>query len=217
MEDNAQNKLDKLAGKYESFSNSKLGSVILDFVTFKKNLMPYTLQIAYGILVLVTWIVAVIAIFKQGPLAAFFSDTLKDKDGKMVDTYNYLAAIGVALVLVVLAPFVFHYILELVKKVVWPLLVHVYEKVLLPIWNTLIVRFLANVFPQVLPFLYERAMRVVDILVDRLGAFLDAVIDLFGAAFVTLVTVVKGIVWFPKVICQRLNKWVNKPEDGAAK
>lgn len=89
---------------------------------------------------------------------------------------------------------------------------HVYEKVLVPIWETIVIRFLANVAPQILPFLYERFMKVVDIFVDRTGQGLDAAIDAVVTVVMTIAAVLKGVLWLPMTLCQRLERWAKKPE-----
>ena len=96
-------------------------------------------------------------------------------------------------------------------------MLHVYEKVLVPIWNTLVICFMANVAPQVLPFLYQRFMKAIDIFMGKLDPLLDAVIGLIIAGSMAIIAVVKGCVWLPKNICQCIGKWLNKPADEEAK
>ena len=198
MADNATNQIDEFTSKYtegfEKFSKSQSGNLVLDFILFKRNLIPCTLQIVFILGVVAAWIVAIMGIFGQGPLGSLPS---------------FLTRLGVCLVLFAFAPFVLHYALELVK-VLWRFVVHVYEKVLVPLWNTLVVCFFANVAPQVLPFLYQRFMKLVDIVVNKVDPLLDAVIDMIVALSMTIIALLKGCLWLPKRICERIAKWLDK-------
>ena len=215
---NREIKIDEITNKYtesfERFSNSKSGNVVLEFILFKRNLMPYTFEIVYVIGVLVAWAIAIMGIFAQGPIGAYCTKII-EKDGKDVTSFNFILAVVIGAGIFVVAPFALHYVMELITKVIWPFLVHVYEKVMVPIWNTLIVRFLANVLPQIFPFGYERTMKFIDICIDKLEPFLDAVIDLMVAGSVTMIAMVKGFVWLPGKLGQRLGKWVDKANEGA--
>ena len=198
---NRENKLDAVTAKYaesfENFSKSKSGNLILDFVMFKRNIVPYTLQILFVLFVAVSWIVGIAGIFGKGPI------------GDSCPQYG--VSLLVSLLVIVFAPFVLHYILEIVKFL-WGFVIHVYEKVLIPIWQIIVIRFLANVAPQILPFLYERFMKVVDIFVDRTGQGLDAAIDAVVTVVMTIAAVLKGVLWLPMTLCQRLERWAKKPE-----
>ena len=215
---NREIKIDEITNKYtesfERFSNSKSGNVVLEFILFKRNLMPYTFEIVYVLGVLVAWAIAIMGIFAQGPIGAYCTKII-EKDGKDVTSFNFILAVVIGAGIFVVAPFALHYVMELITKVIWPFLVHVYEKVMVPIWNTLIVRFLANVLPQIFPFGYERTMKFIDICIDKLEPFLDAVIDLMVAGSVTMIAMVKGFVWLPGKLGQRLGKWVDKANEGA--
>ena len=207
MADNAENKIDAFTDKYtegfEKFSNSKSGNIILDFILFKRNLLPYTLQIIFILGVIAAWIVAILGILKRGPIGLFFP--------------NFIESVGVSAVVFVFAPFVVHYVLELLKvlcKSFWRFVLHVYEKVLTPAWNILVIRFLANVAPQIFPFLYERFMKAIDIGVCKLEPLLDAVSGMIVAMSVTLIAVLKGIVWLPKKVYQCLGRWLDKVNEG---
>ena len=214
---NREAKIDEITSRYtesfERFSNSKSGNIILEFILFKRNLMPYTFQIVYVLAVLAAWAIAIMGIFAQGPIGTYCTQIIV-KDGKDVTSFNFVQAVVIGVGVFVVAPFVLHYVMELITKVIWPFLVHVYEKVIVPIWNTLVVRFLANVLPQVFPFGYERSMKFIDICVNKLEPFLDAVIDLMVAGSVTMIAMLKGFVWIPKKLCQRLEKWVDQPNAG---
>ena len=207
MADETTNQIDALTSKYtegfEKFSKSQSGNVVLDFITFKRNLVPHTLTILFVLVVATLWIFAVLGIFRQGPIGDFCRG-------------SYLQTVGVSVAIFVFAPFVVHYVLELCK-VLWAFVLHVYEKVLVPIWNTLVICFMANVAPQVLPFLYQRFMKAIDIFMGKLDPLLDAVIGLIIAGSMAIIAVVKGCVWLPKNICQCIGKWLNKPADEEAK
>lgn len=216
--ENGETKIDEITNRYtesfERFSSSKSGNIILEFILFKRNLLPYTLLILNALCVLAAWAVAIMGIFAQGPIGEYCKDRI-EKDGKFDTSFNFIKAVVIGVLIFVVAPFVVHYVLELVKKVVWPLLVHIYQKVLVPVWNTLIVRFLANVLPETVPFVYERIMKVVDILINRLDQSLGAQIDVMVAFSVTFIAMLKGVVWLPKKLCQRLAKWIDKSNEGA--
>lgn len=215
MADETTNQIDALTNKYtegfEKFSKSQSGNIILDFISFKRNLVPHTLLIVFVLAVVAAWIIAVLGILGQGPIGMFCREMV-EKDGKEVMSFNFIKAVGMSVGLFVFAPFVLHYALELCK-VLWKFALHVYEKVLVPIWNTLVICFLANVVPQVLPFLCQRFMKAVDILMGKLDPLLDAVIDLLVAASTTVIALVKGCVWLPMHICQRIGKWLDKAPD----
>ena len=220
---NRGNKLAAVTAKYaesfESFSNSKSGNLILDFVLFKRNIVPYTIQIIYVLGVAAAWLVAIAGLIGKGPVGAYFSEMVKKTVGDQTTftmEVSYIKSIVVSLLIFVFAPFVLHYVLEIVKFF-WRFVVHVYEKVLIPIWETIVIRFFANVAPQILPFLYERFMKLVDIVVDRVGPGLDAAIDAVVTVVMTIAAVLKGVIWLPMTLCQRLGKWANKPEAKAAK
>lgn len=215
---NGETKIDEITSKYtesfERFSNSKSGNIILEFILFKRNLMPYTFEIVYVLGVLAAWAIAIMGIFAQGPIGTYCTEQIS-KDGKDVASFNFVLAAVIGVGIFVVAPFALHYVMELITKVIWPFLVHVYEKVAVPIWNTLVVRFLANVLPQIFPFVYERTMKFIDICINKLEPFLDAVIDLMAAGAVTLIALLKGVVWLPKKLGQRLEKWVDQSNAGA--
>lgn len=203
---NRGSKLDAVTAKYaesfENFSNSKSGNLILDFVMFKRNIVPYTLQIIYVLSVVLAWLAGIAGLIGKGPIGSFFPE--------------YIQSLIASILVIVFAPFVFHYVLEIVKFL-WSFVLHVYEKVLIPIWQTIVVRFFANVAPQVLPFMYERFMKVVDICVDRAGPALDAAIDGVVAIAMTIAAFLKGLIWLPYTLCQRLAKWANKSNTEEAK
>lgn len=207
---------DKYAEGFEKFSNSKSGNIILDFVLFKKNLVPYTLQIVFVLAVLFCWIVAVQGILGQGVIGASCVEFTQKSDGSTVQSFNFIKAVGISVGLFIAAPFVIHYALELVKFI-WRFLVHVYERVLVPLWNTLVLRFFANVMPQILPFLYERFMKAVDICLSKLDPLLDAAIGAFLAVFMNVAAVLKGVLWLPKKVCVFLGRWLDKSAEGPAK
>lgn len=216
-------KLDAVTAKYaesfESFSNSKSGNLILDFVMFKRSIVPYTLQILYVLCVALAWLAGIAGLIGKGPIGDYFSQLVeKTVDGKtsMVLEVSYVRSLIASILIIVFAPFVFHYVLEIVKFL-WGFILHVYEKVLIPIWQTIVIRFLANVAPQIFPFLYERFMKVVDIVVDRAGPALDAVIDGIVAIAMTIAALLKGLIWLPYTLGQRLARWANKSNTEEAK
>lgn len=224
MAEQAQNQIDAFTNKYtegfEKFSNSKSGNVIVDFVLFKRNIVPYTLQIVFILGVLLFWGLAIAGILGQGPIADGFCHAMVKKEfvengktiEKTVEVFLFMKALGIGVGVIVGAPFILHYILELIKICVWPLGVHIFNKILVPIWNTLFVRFLANVMPQILPFLYERFMKTIDILLSKLEPALDAQIGMGVAFAMTLIGVMKGIVWLPK----KLYQWIGRVLDKSA-
>ena len=206
MTNDTPNQLETLTNKYtasfEKFSNTKSGNVIVDFVLFKRNIVPYTLQIVFVLGVVATWIVAVLGVLGQGPIGEFCAATGNGK------SFDLLRSIGISVGLFVFAPFVLHYVLELVK-VLLTFAGHVYEKILVPIWNTLFVRFFANVAPQILPFLYERFMKAIDICMSKLDPLLDVLIDGIATVFMAVAAILKGVIWLPKLVCRRIGKWLN--------
>ena len=216
----SENKIDAATARYaegfENFSSSKYGNLILDFAMFKRNILPYTLQVLYALTVIVAWLVSLAGLIGKGPIGDMITTYGTTSDRKPMTDVAYFKSFLVSVLVIVLAPFVLHYVFELVK-IIWRFLVHVYEKVLVPIWQTIVIRFFANVFPQILPFVYERFMKVIDIVIDRIGPMCDAVIDGVIAVAMTIAAVLKGVVWLPKSVCQRLARWFNKPEANAAK
>ena len=204
MAENTPNQLDALTNKYtegfEKFSSSKSGNVILDFALFKRNLVPHTLQILFLLGVAAAWVVAVLGILGQGPIGAMCVEMVT-KDGNPVMSFNFLKALGIGAAIIVFGPFIIHYALEVIK--------YVFEKILAPLWNALIIRFLVNLLPQLLPFLFERCMKLIDVVVIKVDPFLEAVIGLGIAASVAVVSVLKGVVWLPKKICQRIGRWLD--------
>lgn len=197
---NQKSKLDAVTGKYqehfETFANSKSGNVILEFVMFKRNIVPYTLQIVYVAVVAAAWLVGLLGLIGKGPIG---------------DSCTYAQSLIVSLAVIILVPFVAHYILEIVKFL-WRFVLHCYEKVLIPLWETIVLRYFVNVLPQILPFTLEQLMKVVDICVGRAGAFLDAIIDGIATVAMSVAAVLKGVLWLPKTLCQRLGRWA---KDGA--
>lgn len=221
MNEENQTKLDAFTGKYtegfEHFSNSKSGNLILDFVMFKKNIIQYTLQIVYVLSVIISWVFAIIGIFGQGPIGQMCKSIVYDQKGEPKDSFNFFMALGIGVGVLLFAPFVLHYVLEIVKplsKLLWKFALHCWHKVIVPIWETVVLRFFVNVVPQLYPFFLERFMKVTDILIDRIGPQIDAMIDGGIAISMTIASVLKGVVWLPKTICQRLGRWFRKPLDG---
>ena len=60
MADETTNQIDALTSKYtegfEKFSKSQSGNVVLDFITFKRNLVPHTLTLLFVLVVAIVWI-----------------------------------------------------------------------------------------------------------------------------------------------------------------
>ena len=108
---------------------------------------------------------------------------------------NFIERLIAGLGVIVAGPFVIHYVLELVK--------YFWTNVAVPIWNKVVIRFFVNVLPEVLPFLLERFMRYIDILLDGMVAVI-----------MTVAAVLKGVIWLPKTLCQRLGRWARKPLEG---
>ena len=181
-----QSKLDATAAKYaesfDKFSKSKSGNAVLDFITFKRNLVPYTLIIIYVLSTLFVVLSGLGIIVHAGPFA--------DMAGE-----NFIERLIAGLGVIVAGPFVIHYVLELVK--------YLWTNVAVPIWNKVVIRFFVNVLPEVLPFLLERFMRYIDILLDGMVAVI-----------MTVAAVLKGVIWLPKTLCQRLGRWARKPLEG---
>ena len=93
-----------------------------------------------------------------------------------------------AIALLVAGPFVIHYLLEILK--------YAFVKIAMPLWDKLVIRFLVNVLPESLPFFLERVMKAVDIALD--GTVV---------VFMAVAGVLKGVLWLPKTLCQRLARW----------
>ena len=170
----------KYGERFDKFSKSKSGKAIVDFVLFRTNLLPCTLPILYLVLVAIAWGFGFVCIVNAGPFSSL--------DARAVLN-------GIALI--VAAPFAVHYLLELVK--------YVFLKVFVPLWEKIVLRFLVNVLPELLPFLFERFMKFIDIVLDGLVA-----------ATMVVAAVLKGVVWLPKTLCRRLGRWAETPLDGEA-
>ena len=170
------NKLDettrKYAAKYDAFAQSSSGNAILAFVRFEKNIMPYTLVILFLLGVVAIWGIGIAGIFGAG----------------LFQGMPFMQRLLLGIVCVVAGPFVLHYLLEILK--------YVFFAILVPIWDKLVIRDLVNLFPELFPFLLERFMKYVDIVLD------GAVVVIMAVA-----AVLKGIVWLPKTLAQRLEKW----------
>ena len=174
-----ENKLDettrKCAAKYDAFAQSSSGGLILGFVKFEKNIMPYTLQILFVLSVVFAWAIGIAGIFGVGPLSEF----------------PFFVRLLAGLVLVVVGPFALHYLLEILK--------YVFFAVMVPLWDKLVIRYLVNLVPEFFPFMLERTMKSIDIALDGCVVVIMAVA---GA--------LKGVVWLPRALCQRLEKWCDK-------
>ena len=212
-------KLETVTGKckerFETFANSKSGNLILEFVTFKRNIVPYTLQILYIAIVIVAWLVGILGLIGKGPIGAECTHEVI-KDGKAFLELNYFSSLGIGLGVIILAPFIVHYLLEIVKFI-WKFVLHCYAKVMIPLWDTIVLRYFVNVLPQILPFMLERFMKFVDICVDRAGSFFDAIIDGIAVVAMSVAALIKGALWLPMTLCQRLEKWAKKGDAGSAK
>ena len=212
-------KLDAVTGKcterFETFANSKSGNLILEFVTFKRNIVPYTLQILYVAIVIVAWLVGILGLIGKGPIGAECTHEVI-RDGKEFMEVNYASSLGISIGVILLAPFIVHYLLEIVKFL-WKFVLHCYAKVLIPLWETIVLRYLVNVLPQILPFTLERFMKFVDICVDRSGSFFDAIIDGITVVAMSIAALLKGALWLPMTLCQRLERWAKKGDAGSAK
>ena len=179
-----ENKLDettrKYAAKYDAFAQSCSGNAILGFVKFEKNIVPYTLQIVFVLSVLLAWVVGIAAIFGAGPLGEgpFFSRLL------------------LGIILVVAAPFVLHYLLEIIK--------YVFFAIAVPLWDKLVIRYAVNLVPEFFPFMLERTMKSIDIVLD---GYVVVIMAVAGA--------LKGVVWLPRALCQRLEKWCDKDKSAS--
>ena len=184
-------KLDSVTGKcterFETFANSKSGNLILEFVTFKRNIVPYTLQILYVAIVIVAWLVGILGLIGQGPIGAECTQEVI-RDGKEFMEVNYATSLGISIGVILLAPFIVHYLLEIVKFL-WKFVLHCYAKVLIPLWETIVLRYFVNVLPQILPFTLEQFMKFVEICVGRVGSFLDAIIDGIAAGAMSIASV----------------------------
>lgn len=172
------NVTNKLSSRYNAFAKSTCGTKVLEFVRFEKNIVPYTLQILFVFAVLAVWYVGIAGIFGSGPFAGA----------------PFLDRFFIGLVLVVGGPFAIHYALELVK--------YVWTKIVVVLWDKIVIRFFVNVLPELLPFMTERFMKYVDILLDGLVVVI-----------MTVAAVLKGVVWLPKKLCQRLGRWCDKSCD----
>ena len=185
MEDNdntpqkQENKLDettrKCAAKYDAFAQSNSGGLILGFLKFEKNIVPYTLQIMFVLNVLIFWAIGIAGIFGVGPLGDF----------------PFFMRLLAGLVLVVVGPFVLHYLLEVMK--------YVFFAIAVPLWDKLVIRYLVNLLPEFFPFMLERTMKFIDISLDG-----------FVVVIMAVAGVLKGVVWLPRALCQRLEKWCDK-------
>lgn len=182
------------ANQHGSAKKTTRGKMFLEFADFKRNLIPYTLQIAFGIGLFVCWGICILGLFGEGPLIGFpFFETVgNNKEIGAVCKIIGLRTIG-CLIVFAESPFVVHYALEVAK--------YLFVKVAVPLWDKLVIRFLVNVLPELAPFLLERFMRLIDITLAGLIAI-----------FVTVSAVLKGIVWLPKSLCQCLDRWCKKSD-----
>lgn len=181
-----RSKLDATAAKYaesfDKFSKSKWGNVVLDFVAFKRNLVPHTHSILYVLTTLAIMLNGLGVIANAGPFANMVGN-------------GFIERLFVGVAMIVAGPFVIHYVLEIVK--------YLWINVVVPIWNKVVIRFFVNVLPELLPFLLERFMKWIDILLDGLVT-----------VNMTVAAVLKGVIWLPKTLCQRLGRWARKPLEG---
>lgn len=164
------------------------GRTVLAFINFEKNLMPYTMQILFVLIVIGLW--------------AYGAMSLIDGIAAKVDNPNMdcglVGKIVQFLLIIPLAPFVVHYALENLHYVL-QFLKHLYFKVIVPLWEKLVLRFVVNVLPELFPFAQERLMKAVDICLDGLVVIFMAVAGLL-----------KSVVWLPKMLGQYLEKWYEK-------
>ncbi len=203
-----ESKLDAVTSKYsdqfDRFSKSKSGNIVVDFLLFRRNIVPLTLSILFVLGVLVEWIIGIAGLIGKGPIGSWFSE-LVDKEvivkgkAETISTLevNYLSCFIVGIILIVVSPFVVHYVLELVR--------YLWIKVVVPLWEKVVIRFFVNVMPEIFPFLFERFMKFVDIMLDGLIAVI-----------MIIVALVKGVIFIPKSLCQRFSKWVAKPLEGTS-
>ena len=196
MNETQTNNLDETspnyANKAESFANSPFKKVVLEFANFKRNLVPYTIQIAFLIGVGLLWISCVTGLFGEGLLADYFGQVPPHAEFGAALKIICMRTIG-CLIVFVASPFVIHYILEVVK--------YLFVNVVMPLWEKIVIRFLVNVLPELAPFMLERFMRAIDI--SLAGSV---------AIIMTVTAVLKGVVWLPKSLCQCLDRWFKKDE-----
>lgn len=164
------------------------GRTVLAFINFEKNLMPYTMQILFVLLVIALWAYGTNELISG--IAAKIENSNADCGlvGKVIQF----------LLIIPLAPFVVHYALENLHYVL-KFLKHLYFKVLMPLWEKLVLRFVANVLPELFPFALERLMKAVDICLDGLVV-----------VFMAIAALLKSVVWLPKTLGQYLEKWYEK-------
>lgn len=209
-----QTKLDaataKYAEGYEQFAKSKSGNLIVDFVMFRRNIVPHTLTILYVGGVLAAWLVAVVGIIGKGPVGQMCTRMVENKNGEMASSFDFIQALSMGIAIILTAPFILHYALEIVKFL-WGFAIHIYRKVLIPLWETVVLRFFVGTLPKALPALLERSRKVLDILIAHIDPAVDAAIDGGIAIAMTVAATLKGIVWLPIKICRRLGRWLDKP------
>lgn len=180
------------ASKVEPCTNSPFRKAVCDFANFKRNLVPYTLQIALMLGVAAVWYSCIRGLFGEGELIdppdlvppnAEFGIACKIVCMRTVKCLLYFVA----------APFVIHYGLEVAK--------YLFVNIVVPLWEKIVIRFLVNALPELLPFTLERYMRFIDICLA--GCI---------AVIMTVSAVLKGLVWLPKSLCQCLDRWFKKDE-----
>ena len=162
----------KYAAKYDAFAQSSSGNAILAFLRFEKNIMPYTLEILFLLSVAVIWIIGIIGIFGAGPFEGM--------------PFTWRLPLGVGCV--VAGPFVLHYLFEIGK--------YAFFAIGVPLWDKLVIRYLVNLVPELFPFMLERFMKFIDIVLDGTVVIIMAVAG-----------VLKGMLWLPTTLGQRLAKW----------
>ncbi len=178
----------KCAEKIDAFAKTKSGNAFVDFLLFKRNLVPYTLQIGFVLAVLWIWwdeIDSVIATISMATEAT----EMGSSGGRAVG--RIIGSILRAGVVIVAAPFVAHYALEVLK--------YIFYKIGVPLWEKIVLRFFVGVLPEIFPFALERAMKAVDLGLDGLVAL-----------FMAVAALLKGMVWLPKMLGQYLEKWYEK-------
>lgn len=163
--------------------------LMVEFLQFKRSLIPYTLHVLLAVLVLFGWYHSIAGLFGEGELAGFFGITYEGMKFAEAAKIIVIRTIG-CLIFFVAWPFVVHYFLAAFR--------YVFLSVVRPLWEKLVIGFGVNVLP--------------DFATDRFMKFVDVVIAGFSVVFMTAAAILKGVLWLPKTLCQALGSVEKKDE-----
>ena len=163
--------------------------LMVEFLQFKRSLIPYTLHVLLAVFVLVGWYYSIAGLFGEGGLAGFFGTTYEGM--KFAEAAKLIAIRTIGCLGFFLAwPFVVHYVLAALR--------YVFLSVVRPLWEKLVIGFCVNVLPD---FATDRFMKSVDVAIAG-----------FSVVFMSAAAVLKGVLWLPKTLCQALGAVANKDE-----